>query len=97
MCESFKKELFAAYRRDQSTPMSYAEMSTLAAIVRERPRYLDEWKLIQTLRVREPRYFPQSLSRLLNSWQETIDRAAVWVPETKTVKSILEKELDSIR
>lgn len=95
--EAFQSELLAAYRRPADARLSFMELSALAEIVRDRMRYEDEWRIIQTLRQREPRYFPQSLSKLLTQWQETLDRASVWVPAVKTVKSLMEKELDSIR
>jgi hypothetical protein len=93
----FIGELFTAYRRDPGSVLTYMEQSSLAEIVRERPRHMDEWKIIQTLKQREPRYFPQSLVKLLTQWQETLDRASVWVPAAKTIKSVLEKELESIQ
>ena len=95
--KAFVAGLLSAYRRPADSRLSFMEQSALAEIVRERSRYEDEWNIILTLRQREPRYFPQSLSKLLTTWQETLDRASVWVPAAKTVKSILEKELESIR
>lgn len=95
--EAFVSRLLSAYRRPAGARLSFMEQSSLAEIIRERVRYEDEWNIIQTLRQREPRFFPQSLSKLLTTWQETLDRASVWVPPDKKVKSILEKELDSIQ
>ena len=93
----FVRDLKAAYRRTPDSRMSHMEESTLAEIIRERPRYRTEWDMIITLKQKEPRYFPQSLSKLLIGWQDTLDRASVWVPEGKPVKSLIEKALDQIQ
>lgn len=96
----FVKDLLAAYRRPADSRLTFSEQSALAGIIRENPRYRDEWDMIIVLRQKEPRYFPQSLSRLLNAWQETLDRAMNWAPDPKQPKTIadrLMKELDSIR
>ncbi len=96
----FVKDLLAAYRRPADSRLTFSEQSALAGILRENPRYRDEWDMIIVLRQKEPRYFPQSLSRLLNTWQETLDRAMNWAPDPKQPKTIadrLMKELDSIR
>jgi hypothetical protein len=82
--EAFVSGLLSAYRRPADSRLSFMEQSALAEIVRDRVRYEDEWNIIQTLRQREPRYFPQSLSKLLTTWQETLDRASVWVPAAKS-------------
>lgn len=92
----FVKDLLATYRRSAESRLSYSEQSTLAEIIRERPRYRSEWDVIITLKQKEPRYFPQSLSKLLTSWQETLDRANNWVPEVKPIKSLIEKELERL-
>lgn len=97
--EVFVRDLLAAYRRPATGRLTYAEHSTLAEIIREHPRYRDEWDIIITLKQREPRYFPQSLSRLLSNWQETLDRAANWAPDPKQPKTITDRimrEIDSI-
>lgn len=96
----FIRDLLAAYRRPAGSRLSYSEQSALAQIIRERPRYKDEWDTIIILRHKEPRYFPQSLSRLLSAWQDTLDRAMNWVPDARQPKTIadrLMKELDSIK
>lgn len=79
-CE-FVSLLLSLYRRPEGSVLTYAEQSTLAAIVRERPRYRDEFKIIESLKERDPRYFPQSLSRLLEGWQDALDRANNHVPK----------------
>lgn len=93
---NLRLELMSAYRRQEDSRLTYIEESSLAEIVRERPRYFEEWDMILTLKKNEPRFFPQSLSKLLTNWQETLDRANSWVPEVKPVKSLIEKVLDEI-
>lgn len=96
---AFAKDLMAAYRRTSNKRLTFAEESTLAQIIREHPRYREEWDTIITLKQHEPRYFPQSLSRLLSSWQETLDRATNWVPvpSEKPIKTLFDKELERIK
>jgi len=93
--QRFIRDLLATYRRPAGARLTHLEESSVAEITR-RPRYRDEWDMIITLKQKEPRYFPQSLSRLVSNWQETLDRASVWTPSVKTPKTILEKELDAI-
>ena len=93
----FIRDLLSTYRRPADSRLTYAEQSTLAEILRERPRYRSEWDIIVTLKQKEPRYFPQSLSKLLMGWQDTLDRASVWVPEGKPIgKTLLDKQLEQL-
>lgn len=95
----FVRDLLSTYRRPAHSRLTHLEESTLAEIIREHPRYRDEWDIIVTLKKKEPRYFPQSLSRLLSSWQETLDRANSWVPipDGKPVKpSIMERIINEL-
>lgn len=93
----FVSDLKAAYRRTPDSRMSHMEEATLAEIIRERPRYRAEWDIIVTLKQKEPRYFPQSLSKLLIGWQDTLDRASVWVPDAKPAgKTLLDKEIERL-
>lgn len=92
--------LLSTYRRPSDSRLNYGEQSALAEIIRERPRYRDEWDTILGLRRKEPRYFPQSLSKLLAAWQETLDRAMNWAPppsKQPTIADRLMKELNSIK
>lgn len=95
----FVRDLLSTYRRPAHSRLTHLEESTLAEIIREHPRYRDEWDIIVTLKKKEPRYFPQSLSRLLSSWQETLDRANSWVPipDGKPVKpSLMERIINEL-
>lgn len=94
--ESFVLELLAFYKRRPGTHLTFVEQSSIAEIVRCRQFWKDEWSTIKTLRDKEGRYFPQSLSKLISNWQETLDRAANHVPEGRPVKTIMDKEIDSI-
>jgi hypothetical protein len=71
----FVKELLAMYRRSPDSALEYAEQSALAQIIREHSRWREEWRTIAAFKVKEPRFFPQSLSRLLSGWQDILDRA----------------------
>lgn len=88
----FMRDLMATYRRAADSRLNHLEESTIAEIIRERPRYREEWDTIITLKQKEPRYFPQSLSKLLIGWQDTLDRANNYVPETtvKTASTVFE-------
>lgn len=95
--DDLANDLMQVYRRPKNSKLSFMEQSALAEIFRERSRYREEWEIIATLKQKEPRYFPQSLSKLLTNWQETLDRASCWVPEGKPVKSLIEKALEQIK
>jgi hypothetical protein len=88
----FVRDLMATYRRAVDSRLSHLEESTLAEIIRERPRYRAEFDLIISLKQKEPRYFPQSLAKLLSGWQETLDRANSHVPAStsKTASTVFE-------
>lgn len=92
----FIKDLLATYRRPAHSRLNHIEQSSLAQIIRDHPKYREEWDVIIAFRQKEPRYFPQSLSRLLSTWQETLDRANNHVPDPDQPKTILDKELDAI-
>lgn len=79
----FSRDLMAFYRRTPDSRLTHLEESTLAEIIRVRPRYRQEWDTMITFSQNEPRYFPQSLSKLLTNWQETLDRAVNWTPKNK--------------
>ena len=92
----FIKALLQAYRRPADARMTFAEQSTVALLIRERPRYWSEWGIISNLRQQDPKYFPKSLSSLLLNWQETLDRANNFVPEGKPIKTLIEREVERL-
>ena len=77
------------YGRKPAAPWTYDEQYALAAVAK-RPDALDElvhichWRGKMPLEERR-RFFPQSVSSLLNHWTETLDKAHVQCPVKKTV------------
>lgn len=78
-----KSALAILYKRPASQAWSYAEQCQLAEIVR-RPDALAEFQIIVNYRRRMPledrKFFPQSLPRLLDSWNATLDKARLTKP-----------------
>lgn len=62
------------FNRPTGTPSSYAEQSAISEISR-RPDVLKELVEIENFHTKPENYFPQSLQKLLSTWQETLDRA----------------------
>ena len=73
-------KLFQLYKRPDGQPMTYAEQSTLSTVSR-RPDCKAEFDEIAGYRAKNARFFPQTLSRLLDSWQECLDKARNWLPD----------------
>lgn len=92
--EWLKSELSAMYRRPTDYRMSYAEQSQLTEIAR-RPAVKDELKAIKGYRAGlardKLRFFPQSLTRLIEQWDQTLDRARCGV--SSEPMSLAEKEI----
>lgn len=67
------------YNKPNGEPNTYVEESTAAQLIRERPAIDAELAEIATyrkkLKLEDIKYFPHSRSRLLEKWQETLDRA----------------------
>ena len=57
----------------------YAEQSTVFELSK-RPDILEEIKQIEKFHTQEKKFFPQSLSKLVSSWESCLDRARVWKP-----------------
>lgn len=68
-----------AFYRPPDSPWSYLEESTLAELVRERPKAERELKMMLEWRSKlEPekrKFFPTSIHSLLSNWSKTLDRA----------------------
>lgn len=70
----FKSILSAAFKRPDGTPWNYPDECALVELSR-RPQLEAELRTILEFKKRDPQYFPQSISRLLAAWDETLDRA----------------------
>lgn len=77
----FVRDLMATYHRAPDSRLTFAEQCSLAEIIRERTDYRLEFDALVTFKQRQPKYFPQSLEKLLTNWQQTLDRAANWTDE----------------
>jgi hypothetical protein len=68
-----------AFYRPPESPWSYMEESTLAELIRERPKLGPELRMILDWRSKlEPakrKFFPTSIHSLLSNWSKTLDRA----------------------
>jgi hypothetical protein len=67
------------FNRPPSQAWSYAEQSNLAEISR-REFVLDEMTLLEKFKATPDSFFPQSISKLLTNWNETLDRARNFQP-----------------
>jgi hypothetical protein len=74
LLQACSKHLNEMFHRNPKQQWSYAEQSQLVDILR-RPECQQELQEIAAFQKREPRYFPQSLDRLLTSWTATLDRS----------------------
>ena len=96
--EWLKGEIFAFYKRPQTHRIDAYEESLLAEVSR-RPDCKEEWRTIQayrnTLKPSDRRYFPQSAVRLVEKWQDVLDRARNY-EKPRTEMSITDKELERI-
>jgi hypothetical protein len=80
---SLRETLNRVYSRPLTQPWTYAEESALAEIAR-RPSAVSEAEIICKFRRKLPdedkRFFPQSAGKLLQKWDETLDRARAKSP-----------------
>jgi hypothetical protein len=85
--ESFKAvevRVTAIFNRPDGTTLTYAEQSAISEISR-RENVLDELAEIEAFHEKPENFFPQSLQKLLSTWQETLDRARTH--ETRKTKN----------
>lgn len=91
-------ELMLLYGRDHNRRPTYSEEREAFAIAQRPAWRLELGALItyrgQLVRTGEGRYFPQSMDRLLATWDETLDRANS-KQQTKP-RSIADKDLDCV-
>lgn len=86
------KLLNEAFYRPEDSPWSYIEQSTLAELIRERPKLERELQMMLEWRSKlEPakrKFFPTSIHSLLCNWPKTLDRArlAFREPEPTRIK-----------
>ena len=93
-------ELGRMYHRPADYRWSFAEESTAAEVARRREvkeelQTIQRWK--STIPPAKRRFFPQSVSGLLSSWDETLDKARCGVDMRdgkEQQKSIAETNLD---
>jgi hypothetical protein len=70
----FDKRLGKLFGRGEDDLWSHFEKSTLLDL-KKRPTFATELDLLEAFKTKPESYFPQSLSRLLRDWTETVDRA----------------------
>jgi hypothetical protein len=63
------------FKRDQQAPWSCMEEQALCDIAKRPEAELELSEIVTFKPTVEPRYFPQTLERLLNSWTGTLDRS----------------------
>jgi hypothetical protein len=96
------EKLKVLYGRPDTVRPSYAEMSCLSEIIRRENAFAELAEILgfhERLPIAERRFFPNSLSRLLQDWQEVLDRARRYEPThaketrgSRMVRKILEDE-----
>ena len=72
--EAIESRIGKLFNRTAGSISSYAEQSAISEISR-RPEALNEVAEIESFHKKPENFFPQSLQKLLSTWQETLDRA----------------------
>ena len=91
--EQFYSRLCELYHRPAPAELRvpYSEEWAIAEVLR-RPDAGAEFREILEYRERLPaaekRYFPQSLMRLLSSWQDVLDKARMYEPHPRDVSKV---------
>jgi len=91
-------ELCSFYRRPKTSRRDYAEESMLAEIA-TRPGVTEELNTIKAYRAKLPdgerKFFPQSLTRLIERWQDVLDRARSY-QRPQAEKTLAEKRAEAM-
>lgn len=69
-----EQRLSKMFNRKDGQAWSYSEQSTLSEISR-RDGVLSELGELESFKSKDGSFFPQSISKLLSNWNETLDRA----------------------
>jgi hypothetical protein len=71
------------FSRPANSPAIYSEQSMISEISR-RPDVIQELEIIERLKGKPDNWFPQSVEKLLQNWQSTLDKARNYESRTKT-------------
>ena len=93
----FREALCTLYKRDLEDPLDYAEESLMVLVAR-RPNVAAEVDAIQDFKRKLPssdkKYFPGSITSLLEKWSQTLDRARNFtIPSGQSGESIAMREI----